>query len=712
MKAAAKSSGKGASSSGGGGGMKAGGGGGKGPAGGGKGPPHPAHVEEDDGEYYGLTSVGTLIVRIVSARGLPAVTAGGFFSSGSSNPYAMLEFEGSTQGTSVVPNTTEPVWPREQYFFQVKMPVMHAEADEDGYGGLQLGGSGSASASAGGPLYSTRMNAKLGGGGGGDLGKGGKMDKLAMFSSSEPHLHVMLVHKEGGAAAATATAGDMMSAASSSADTGSHAADFDPTVFTKPGKGGKGGGGAGNNGVPPGDRLLGEAFVNIVDLATARVKSLDEWFPLSEGGAVRLVVEYDVLEPPPQPGEMVRLLGFGAATDLWPLPLREEMQVQKYVDANRDRLLVTYETPEGWNCQAEVHRFHVMSAGRHQTLRHEYQNKALDWAIGVQAKFEEAPFFQEAGNVLDKICDGVPPTVVLEEVGGRVVSTVSRWCDLGFIDGLGEAFHDVTRAFKPPARALAELEEGVGLLPGDQAAGGGKMDKEDIYKAEEEESYRFEYLSREQVARITCPITNEPFRDPVLASDGCTYERTAILRWLAEGNDTSPVTRQVIKNKDVYECRAMRETVEEYRARNEELRRQAEGVGEAAAVAFGVHEVGGGKKEEKEAGEEKSGNLKREEEEEEVAEVEEEKKEAVAASAPLEKKEAAASSPPADEPSSSISSSVLEVLPPPVPVAPGSGKRGSVGWASDLTSATRTALSATPLPPAATTTEEIGRAHV
>lgn len=109
----------------------------------GKGPPHPPHHrDEDDGEYYGLTSVGTLIVRIVSARGLPAVKAGGFFSNGSSNPYAILEFEGSTQATSVVPNTTDPVWTREQYFFQVKMPVMHAEADDDGYGGLQLGGAG------------------------------------------------------------------------------------------------------------------------------------------------------------------------------------------------------------------------------------------------------------------------------------------------------------------------------------------------------------------------------------------------------------------------------------------------------------------------------------------------------------------------------------------------------------------------------------------
>eukprot|EP00624_Nannochloropsis_granulata_P001037 evm.model.NODE_14694_length_7698_cov_13.089114.4 len=106
-------------------GSRAGGGGGDG-----RSSPFKAHdreAQEDDAEYYGLTSVGTLIVRIVAARGLPAAIAGGFFSSGSSNPYALLEFEGSTQGSSVVSNTLDPVWSREQYFFQIKMPVMHAE---------------------------------------------------------------------------------------------------------------------------------------------------------------------------------------------------------------------------------------------------------------------------------------------------------------------------------------------------------------------------------------------------------------------------------------------------------------------------------------------------------------------------------------------------------------------------------------------------------
>ncbi len=42
---------------------------------------------------------------------------------------------------------------------------------------------------------------------------------------------------------------------------------------------------------------------------------------------------------------------------------------------------------------------------------------------------------------------------------------------------------------------------------------------------------------------LICPITYQIFRDPVIAGDGHTYERTAIVRWIME-HGTSPLTRQ------------------------------------------------------------------------------------------------------------------------------------------------------------------------
>ena len=42
---------------------------------------------------------------------------------------------------------------------------------------------------------------------------------------------------------------------------------------------------------------------------------------------------------------------------------------------------------------------------------------------------------------------------------------------------------------------------------------------------------------------LICPITFRIFNDPVVAADGRTYERAAIVRWITE-HGTSPFTRQ------------------------------------------------------------------------------------------------------------------------------------------------------------------------
>jgi len=43
-------------------------------------------------------------------------------------------------------------------------------------------------------------------------------------------------------------------------------------------------------------------------------------------------------------------------------------------------------------------------------------------------------------------------------------------------------------------------------------------------------------------SEFLCPIMREPMTDPVVALDGHTYERSAILRWFEQGSQTSPKT--------------------------------------------------------------------------------------------------------------------------------------------------------------------------
>jgi Mg-chelatase subunit ChlD len=58
-----------------------------------------------------------------------------------------------------------------------------------------------------------------------------------------------------------------------------------------------------------------------------------------------------------------------------------------------------------------------------------------------------------------------------------------------------------------------------------------------------------------------CPITGEVMTDPVIATDGNTYERKAILEWI-EKNDKSPITGEALHSNAVVPNLALKSTIE------------------------------------------------------------------------------------------------------------------------------------------------------
>ncbi len=60
-----------------------------------------------------------------------------------------------------------------------------------------------------------------------------------------------------------------------------------------------------------------------------------------------------------------------------------------------------------------------------------------------------------------------------------------------------------------------------------------------------------------------CPITQEFMRDPVLAADGQTYERSAILEWFKNHN-TSPYTGAILTSKELITNWAVKQMMEDY----------------------------------------------------------------------------------------------------------------------------------------------------
>lgn len=60
-----------------------------------------------------------------------------------------------------------------------------------------------------------------------------------------------------------------------------------------------------------------------------------------------------------------------------------------------------------------------------------------------------------------------------------------------------------------------------------------------------------------------CPISQQCLHDPVVLSDGHTYERRHIEQWLQE-HDTSPVSGAQLQNKCMFPNHALRNAIEEY----------------------------------------------------------------------------------------------------------------------------------------------------
>ena len=71
-------------------------------------------------------------------------------------------------------------------------------------------------------------------------------------------------------------------------------------------------------------------------------------------------------------------------------------------------------------------------------------------------------------------------------------------------------------------------------------------------------------------AQYRCPISQELMEDPVATSDGHTYERREIFRWLCTHN-TSPLTGATLPNKALTPAIALRQLIAAFAADNPAL---------------------------------------------------------------------------------------------------------------------------------------------
>ena len=65
---------------------------------------------------------------------------------------------------------------------------------------------------------------------------------------------------------------------------------------------------------------------------------------------------------------------------------------------------------------------------------------------------------------------------------------------------------------------------------------------------------------------LSCPISMELMREPVLAADGFTYDRHAIAAWLARGKTTSPTTGAPLAHTHLTPNHLVKSMIAEYQS--------------------------------------------------------------------------------------------------------------------------------------------------
>ena len=72
------------------------------------------------------------------------------------------------------------------------------------------------------------------------------------------------------------------------------------------------------------------------------------------------------------------------------------------------------------------------------------------------------------------------------------------------------------------------------------------------------------HVPKPEDVNLMCPISQDLFEDPDVASDGNTYSRAGIEQWFRSGHRNSPLTQKRLKN-DLFPNRIVAQNVQQYK---------------------------------------------------------------------------------------------------------------------------------------------------
>lgn len=487
--------------------------------------------------------LGTLLVRIVAARNLPSVRGGNVLQklipgqAGTTNAYASVRFGATTQRTTVIRGTADPLWPRQEFLY---MDVTHPALPTN----PPSRSSEDAPNAATNALDSNPTNESSSP----SPGDPPKKKKAPPTVAKLPSLEKPPSSSSAQSARSTSSNQQAVASSSSTAQTKSPPP-LDPPVMTialfhaahtpekyNPSKQQQRG--------DSDDVFLGMTSMDLTTLLTGKDRSFDDWWPLQGGpeantsSSVRVVVEYEPSDTAPRPGDTVQFTRYCHATDLYPLLPYGSYQVQS---VEGDDVTIGWTSPEGWCSSVIVRRHALVCQDRHMTIAEQIEPH---WATMGQ-RLQESPLVQTVQHSVARVPDEGLISVAQDALTNGQ-GLLARW----FQGGFGTAVEDVIHATNWDGHAQPTAEESLELpnppsVEEDNAAAVIAVEEEDDNDDASSE------LDRSILPNMpVCPISQEPMQDPVVAADGHTYERAAIARWLTS-SDKSPLTGEILAHKEL-----------------------------------------------------------------------------------------------------------------------------------------------------------------
>jgi U-box domain/C2 domain len=471
--------------------------------------------------------LGTLIVRVVAARELEPVNkhgignlifGGGFHKKqpGTANPYASVRYGRTTQRTSQVFESTDPIWPRgEAMYMDVTHTAWETTTDQpeegDGKENAAVPGNGdSRLADPGDPPKKVKSEST----------------KALAFKSDHPQEKNKITvpictYKPPPKPILTIAI--------------FHSSEMGRLNKYPTNKGG----GAGDSD----DVFLGMTSIDVTSVITGKVRSFDEWLPLtgshSERSTVRVVCEYESSDAVPHPGDRVTFNDYCHPVDLYPAVHSREYTVE---EVDGDQVTVSWTSGEGWVSTFCVHRYMLIVVHRHITV--------VDICQDELASIRERIVFSPMVRTVQETVEQIPDEGLIAVGAGAIQNgwnLLNRWKEGGF----ETTVQDLTFATNWDGRHNPSTLDSLAT------------DTDDVEEENDAEAVTVSPkspVSDPGTSRLLlepmlpnmppCPITGEPMRDPVVAADGHTYERKAIARWFQESNK-SPLTGSILPHKEL-----------------------------------------------------------------------------------------------------------------------------------------------------------------